>query len=181
MLSELTSLEDLTLRSITLPDLSLLVSMRNLLSLAIKLGSTRDLSLLPEIGKLRYLELWMIRGLHDISAVGKIRTLQYLFLQALRRVERVPSLRDLHLLRRIHLETMKGLSDLRPIADAPALEELLMIDMPHLQPDAFRPFVGHETLKAASIGLGSDRKNTALKGVLDLPDVECLVDGYEFR
>ena len=45
-LSELTSLKELTLRSITLPDLSLLVPLRHLVSLDIKLGGTKDLSLL---------------------------------------------------------------------------------------------------------------------------------------
>jgi hypothetical protein len=133
--------------------------MRYLVSLDIKLGGTKDLSLLPEVGRLRYLELWMIRGLENISSVGRVRTLQYLFLQALKRVESVPSLRDLRLLRRVHLETMKGLSDLQPIADAPGLEELLVIDMRHLQPEALRPFVGHRTLRAAAVGLGSLKKN----------------------
>ncbi len=51
-------LEDLTLRSMTLPDLSLLLPLTNLRSLDIKFGGTRDLSLLPRIGALTYLELW---------------------------------------------------------------------------------------------------------------------------
>jgi internalin A len=181
VLSELTSIEELTLRSITLPDLSLLLPLRQLVSLDIKLGGTKDLALLPEVGRLRYLELWMIRGLEDISSVGQVHTLQYLFLQALKRVESVPSLRDLRLLRRVHLETMKGLSDLQPIADAPVLEELLVIDMPHLQPEALRPFVGHRTLRAAAVGLGSLKKNAAAKSMLGLPDVGTLKGGFEYR
>ena len=64
----LRNLYDLTLRSITMPDLSLLLPMRGLRSLDIKLGGTRDLGLLPRVGELWYLELWMIRGLTDISA-----------------------------------------------------------------------------------------------------------------
>lgn len=181
VLSDLTSLEELTLRSITLPDLSLLHPMRYLVSLDIKLGGTKDLSLLPEVGRLRYLELWMIRGLENISSVGRVRTLQYLFLQALKRVESVPSLRDLRLLRRVHLETMKGLSDLQPIADAPGLEELLVIDMRHLQPEALRPFVGHRTLRAAAVGLGSLKKNAVVDRMLGLPDVGTLKGGFEYR
>ena len=38
------------LRSITLPDLSALVPLRRLTSLDIKLGGTRDVSLLPQVG-----------------------------------------------------------------------------------------------------------------------------------
>ena len=181
VLSGLSSIEELTLRSVTLPDLSLLVPLRHLISLDIKLGGTKDLSLLPEVGHLRYLELWMIRGLDDISSIGDVRTLQYLFLQALKRVESVPSLRDLRLLRRVQLETMKGLSDLQPIADAPVLEELLVIDMPHLQPVAFRPFVGHKMLRSASVGLGSLNKNAVVASMLGLPDVESLKGEFEYR
>lgn len=181
VLSELTSLEELTLRSITLPDLSLLVPLCHLVSLDIKLGGTKDLSLLPEVGRIRYLELWMIRGLEDISSIGRVRTLQYLFLQTLKRVESLPSLRDLRLLRRVHLETMKGLSDLQPIADAPVLEELLVVDMPHLQPEAFLPFVGHRTLRAAAVGLGSLKRNAVVDGMLGLPDVRTLKGGFRYR
>lgn len=178
--SELSSIEELTLRSITLRDLSLLIPLRHLVSLDLKLGGTKDLSLLPEIGRLRYLELWMIRGLEDISSVGQVRTLQYLFLQALKHVKSVPSLRDLRLLRRVHLETMKGLYDLQPIADAPILEELLVIDMRHLRPEALRPFVGHRTLRSATVGLGSLKKNAVVDSMLGLPDVGNLKGGFEY-
>jgi len=40
---------------------------------------------------------------------------------------------------------MKGLTDLRPVADAPCPEELLIVDMPHLDPDDLSCFVGHPT------------------------------------
>src|SRR5262249_23589319 len=68
VVSSLTSLEELVLRSITLPDLSLLLPLKRLQSLAIKLGGTNDLALLPGVGRLSYLELWLVRGLCDISA-----------------------------------------------------------------------------------------------------------------
>lgn len=89
-----------------------------------------------------------------------------------------PFLRGLHSpltplseLRRVHLETMKGLSDLSSVAAAPVLEELLVLDMGHLHPEAFQPFVGHPRLRAATIGLGSTRKNAAVKHLLPLPEV----------
>ena len=49
--------------------------------------------LLPRVGELRYLELWMIRGLTDVTAVGRIPSLRALFLQALRQVEALPDFR----------------------------------------------------------------------------------------
>jgi hypothetical protein len=170
-LASLTSLEELSLRSITLPDLSLLLPMTNLLSLEIKLGGTTDIRLLPQIGRIRYLELWRIRGLSDISAIGEMPHLRSLFLQTLKHVETIPDLSSDVALRRIRLDTMKGIRDLRPLASAPALEEVVLIDMPHLQPDDLRPLVGLPHLKAVTAGLCSQRKNDAAEAMLGLPQV----------
>ena len=169
VISGLTHLDDLTLRSITMPDLSLLLPLTRLRSLDLKLGGTRDLRLLPRIGELWYLELWMIRGLTDVTAVGTISSLRVLFLQALRQVEDLPDLRAATSLRRVRLETMKGLRDLRPLATAPALEAVELIDMRHLRPEDLAPLAGMSTLKAVTPGLGSLRKNEAATALLGLP------------
>jgi hypothetical protein len=171
VISGLARLDDLTLRSITMPDLSLLQPLKRLRSLDLKLGGTHDLRLLPRVGELRYLELWMIRGLTDVSAVGQIPSLRSLFLQALRQVEALPDFRQAAELRRIRLETMKGLRDLRPLATAPALEGVELIDMRHLQPADLAPLVGLPRLKAVTPGLGSHRKNEAAVAMLGLPRV----------
>ncbi len=170
VLGQLKQLEDLTLRSITLPDLSLLLPLKKLLSLDIKLGGTRDLRLLPEIGRLRYLELWQILGLADLDVLGEVATLQSLFLQALKQVKHLPSLKNLKRLRRVDLEKMSGIRDLAPLAAAPALEELAICDMKHLSPADFQCFVGHRRLRAATIGLGSVRKDREIAALLQLPE-----------
>lgn len=171
-ISTLSHLEQLTLRSVTLPDLRLLLPLRHLWSLDIKLGGTKDLRLLPQIGGLKYLELWMIKGLQDLSVIAEVPTLQNLFLQALKNVTVLPSFRNLRHLRRVTLDTMKGVADLSPIADAPNLEELLVVAAHHLNPDDFKPFMGHPKLKAATIGLGSTRKNEQVEKLLGLPGCE---------
>jgi hypothetical protein len=172
VVSSLSHLEDLTLRSITLPDLSLLLPLKRLLSLDIKLGGTTNLELLPKIGRLRYLELWQIRGLSDLGPVAKVRTLQFLFLQALRNVTELPSFARLKKLRRLNLETMKGLSDLSPAAKAPALEDLVVRDMRQLEPEDFRPFLKCRKLRKATFEIGSDRKTNGARELLGLPEVE---------
>jgi hypothetical protein len=171
VLSGLTNLHDLTLRSITLPDLALLLPLRRLRSLDLKLGGTRDLGLLPRVGELRYLELWMIRGLTDVRAAGQIPSLRALFLQALRQVETLPDLARATELRRVRLETMKGIRDLSPLATAPALEGIELIDMRHLLPQDLAPLVGLPRLRAVTPGLGSLRKNDAAAALLGLPAV----------
>ena len=92
----------------------MLLPLENLLSLDLKLGGTRDLSLLPRIGRLRYLELWQIRGLDNLGPVGEVVTLQHLFLQSLPRVGLLPDFSRLTRLRRVVLDNMKGVADLAP-------------------------------------------------------------------
>jgi internalin A len=176
VLSSLTTLDDLTLRSITMPDLSLLLPLRRLRSLDLKLGGTRDLRLAPRVGELRYLELWLIKGLDDVSVVGEIPTLRSLFLQALRNVVRLPDLRGATHLQRVHLETMRGLRDLAPLATAPGLEQLVLIDMPQLTVDDLRPLLGAPSLREATLGLGSIRRNAEAAAMLGLPGVESPFD-----
>jgi hypothetical protein len=162
VLADMANIEDLTLRSITLSDLSLLLGMKRLWSLDIKLGGTKNLGLLPQLESLKQLELWMVKGLDNLAPIASLGNLQFLSLQALRRVEALPALDNLTKLRRVILETMKGVRDIRPLASAPALEELLVIDMGHMQPQDFRPLVGSRHLRYVSIGLGSRKKNEAV-------------------
>lgn len=161
VIGELQHLEDLTLRSITLPDLSALVPLRNLLSLDLKLGGTNDLSLLPQIGRLRYLELWQIRGLEDLSPIADLEHLQYLFLQSLTRVTKLPDMSGLPKLRRVVIDTLKNLTDLTPLRDAPALEQLLLVAMRHIRLEHVQCLAGHPTLSEAVFGLGSVKRNAA--------------------
>jgi hypothetical protein len=171
VVGELTALEKLSLRSVTIPDLSVMLPLRSLQALEIKLGGTTDLRLLPRIGEVRYLELWLIRSLDDIAPIGQMASLRSVFLQALKRVDRLPDFTRAPNLRRVHLMQMKGLRDLRPLATAPSLKELLLIEMPQLQVDDLRPLLGLPRLRAITLGLGSTRKNDAAKALLDLPPV----------
>jgi hypothetical protein len=69
------------------------------------------------------------------------------------------------------LENMKGITDLSPLAHAPALQDLGLIDMVHLNAEDLRPLVGHSTLKNVGVGFGSDKKNKAGYEVIGLPSV----------
>src|SRR5215469_9770126 len=101
-LSALTGVRSLTLRSATLPDLSVLTPMAGLLALDLKLGGTRDLGLLHAFEQLQYLELWMIRGFSDLSPLAELASLDTLFLQSLTHVTELPDLGKMANLRRIH-------------------------------------------------------------------------------
>jgi hypothetical protein len=170
VLAGLTSLRSLTLRSITLPDLSLLSPLTELRALELKLGGTRDLGLLSRVGRLEYLELWMVRGLDDLEPIASLTALQCLFLQALKQVTALPDLSCLKELRRVDIETMKGLADLAPLMTAPALEKVSLIDMGHLQPADVGLLAGHPTLRCLTAGLNSVKKNSMVKELVPLPD-----------
>jgi hypothetical protein len=170
-ISELTNIDDLTLRSVTLPDLSLLRPLAKLRSLDIKLGGTKDLRLLPRIGEIRYLELWLIKGLADVSVIGEMPGLRSLFLQALAQVESLPDLSRCLELRRVHLETMKGLRSLAPLATAPALRNLVLIDLRQFGLEDLEPLRSAPSLRGVNLGLGSIRRNEAGRAFLGLPAV----------
>jgi hypothetical protein len=169
VISALTELEDVTLRSTTLTDLSLLTPLRQLRSLDLKLGGTRDMGLLASLTSLTYLELWMIRGLQDISMVGELSSLQYLFLQDLARVDRLPDMSRMSSLRRLHLQNLKLVSDLTPLLRAPVLEELVIVESRHLTMEDLACLAGHPSLTHAVVALGSRKKNEAAKEMLRLP------------
>jgi hypothetical protein len=78
VIGRLTNLRRLTLRGITLPDLGALRPLRNLKELELKLGGTRNLALLPEIGRLRQLDIYRVRELSDLGFLPRLTELQRL-------------------------------------------------------------------------------------------------------
>jgi len=67
---------------------------------------------------------------------------------------------------------MKGIRDLRPIATAPVLEELVLGDLAQLQPEDLRPLVGLPRLRAVTAHLGGAKKNAEAQALLGLPEVD---------
>ena len=179
VVSGLSRLQDFGLSSVTLPDLAVLRSLPALQSLSLTLGGTTDLGVLPHLKKLRSLVLQQVRGLHDLASVGGTRSLQLLRLEGLRNVTSLPSFAGLKLLRRVELQTMNGLSDLRGIAEAPALEELAVINMPRLESEHFEVFVGHKRLSRLSAWIGRQKKNEAIQKLLGID--KQVSENFQFR
>ena len=120
VLSGLTKLRDVTLRSITTEGLNWLEPLSSMWSLDIKLGGIQDISATEGMGSIKYLELWQVRGLSDISVISSLTGLEYLFLQSLSRITTLPSFQRLNRLKRVSLDTMKGLKDIDHLEYAPA-------------------------------------------------------------
>lgn len=172
----LARLTSLGLRSITLPDLSLLAPLRELSSFGLMLGGTQNLAHLAELPKLKALDLLRINKLDDLSILAKLTSLQKLGLDSMRNVASLPSLDALTHLEEVTLETMKGLAELSAIAAAPNLRQLTIAGMPQLDVAAFRCLVGHPSLKKLRLWSSLDGAVGLKKSVREsvrqlLPDV----------
>ena len=163
VLSQLQTLEDITLRSISTKNLAYISGLPRLWSLDIKLGGIEDFSSIAGKQSINYLELWQIRGLSDISFVSLLTGLQFLFLQSLRNVRKIPDLSRLSKLRRLYLDNMKGLNDVSAIASAPALEEFIHVSAQNVAPEKYAGLLQMPTMKSLLIGFGSGKKNRDFK------------------
>ena len=177
VLSSLTCIQRLNLRSTTIKDLSLLIPLKKLWWLTLKLGGTRDLSHLAKMQSLKYLELWMIRGLEDISPISYLDNLQYLFLEDLAQVKQLPNFQRCNNLRKIHIENLKRLIDLSALLTAKQLEEVVIVG-DHLKIEDLYPLKKHPTIKKALISLSSIKKNEEVEKIINLPKADYF---HEFK
>jgi hypothetical protein len=159
VLSDLLELEDLTLRSITTPDVQFLAPLPQLWSLDIKLGGIRAFTGIAGKTSIKYLEIWQVRGLPDIGVVAMLPGLQNLFLQSLPHPASFPELTGSTGLRRIVVENLKGLADFTALEGAPLLEEFALLDGRKQTPQQLLPVLNNPQVLRASAFFGSDRKN----------------------
>jgi hypothetical protein len=172
VLSGLTTLEDLTLRSITTQGLEYIAGLDRLTSLDIKLGVIKNLSAIEGKKSIKYLELWQIQGLRNISVISTLLGLQYLYLQALRNVIEFPDVSQLASLRRIHLENMKALIDVSALSQSTSLRELVHISAQNLAPTQYASLLKIPTLKQAVVGFGNKRKNQVFERMMRESGIE---------
>jgi len=162
----LTELENLGLSGYTLPDRSLLLPLVKLRKLALSLGCTRNLAALAQLPELEDLRLMRITKLSDLGILADLVGLKALELIWMRNVTSLPSLIGLERLDEVTLDTMKGLTDLSPLAAAPALRRLVVGDMRQLTADSFRCFIGHPRLQELWADTGRRKLNAQVKQML---------------
>jgi hypothetical protein len=156
-------LDRLGLSGITLPDLAIIVPLTKLRDLSIFLGATRNLQLLPRLPELERLFLMRITKMSDLGVLADLAGLRSLRLDWMRNVNSLPSFSRLSRLENVELDTMKGLTDLSPIAAAPALRRLSIAAMPQLSAESFRCLIGHPRLAELWAYTGRRAANDAVK------------------
>lgn len=158
-IGQLNKLQELTLRSISLPNINFLKNLSKLWSIDLKLGGIKDFSILEDLPNIKYLELWLIKGLKDISFISKMKGLQNIHLESLTCIEELPSLNNLSKLRRIKLMNLNGLKNLNAIKTAPKLQDFFFTMINKLQPSNLTPVLENPNIKNLYIYFPSDKKN----------------------
>ncbi len=165
-INHLKKLQEIVLRSISTENLDYLIGLNDLWSVDIKLGGIKNFDALKKLPTIKYLELWLIRNLSDISFISELTSLQYLSLQSLKNVTKLPSLEKLKNLRRLCLETMRGLTDLSSLKNASKLEEFIYIAADNQEPENLLPVLENPTIQNFWVGFGSDKKNLLFDDLL---------------
>lgn len=143
----LSGVRRLTLWAVKTPE-GLLSSLPQLQWLDIRGGSGTSIDVVNGCSNLTYLAVNQIRGLHDLSALGGQTSLRLLSLYGLPQVRSLPSLAGLVHLKRLEIGSMKGLSGLGPLLEAPCLEELLLIKAVALSSTDPAAIAAHPTIRA---------------------------------
>ena len=79
---------------------------------------------------------------------------------------KLPSLEKLKNLRRLCLETMRGLTDLSSLKNASKLEEFIYIAADNQEPENLLPVLENPTIQNFWVGFGSDKKNLLFDDLL---------------
>ena len=161
VLSTLRKLSKVSLRFLSTAGLDYLRPLERLRSLEVKLGGIRDFSAIEGKESLEYLEIWMIRGLEELSCLARLPGLQYLWLEHQKQLKSLPSLKDATALRRAVLIGLPGLKDLHFLEAAPALEELEFHG--DMEPEGILPALRNPSLRALNAGLGNAKRNRVAK------------------
>ena len=159
-INQLKKLKKIVLRSISTKNIDFLIGLNELWSVDIKLGGIKNFDALKTLPKLKYLELWQIRNLSDLSFVSNLTTLQNLFIQSLKQLSELPNFKNNSALRRIYLENLKGLTNLNSLKNAPNLKELIYVLAENQQPENLIPALENQSLESIFCRFGSDKKNS---------------------
>lgn len=159
----LKNLKDLTLRSITTENLDYLIGLNELWSVDIKLGGIKNFNALETLQSLKYLELWQIRDLSDLTFISNLVKLQNLFIQSLPNVTELPNLEKLIYLKRIYLENLKGLKNLNSLKNAKSLNEFVCVSAKNVEIENLIPAIENSNLESISCWFGNSKKNIAFE------------------
>ncbi|WP_129716052.1 hypothetical protein [Pedobacter sp. SYP-B3415] len=165
--NSLKKLKEITLRSISTPNLNFLSGLKELWSVDVKLGGIKDFNALKSLPNLKYLELWQVRELSDITFISDLTALQHLFIQSLPNIKELPDFNKLNKLKRLELENLKGLNKVDSLRTASSLTEFIYTMAQNQEPENLLPVLENKSVRSVFCMFGSDKKNNRFKELAD--------------
>jgi hypothetical protein len=158
-ISNLKKLQKIVLRSISTNHINYLEGLQDLWSVDVRIGGIKNFDALSTLPKIKFLELWQVRDLSNLSFISKLTTLQNLFIQSLRQLQSLPNFDNCKSLRRIYLENLKGLKDLSSLKNISSLKEFVYVLAENQEPENIIPVLENVNVKSVFCRFGSDIKN----------------------
>ncbi|WP_411347461.1 hypothetical protein [Paenibacillus sp. WLX2291] len=166
-IAQLTHLQKLSLRYLTLPDVNFLRQLPELWWLQIYTGGTNELGALAELKQLKYIDLSQIRGLDQLDFLSSMTGLQYIRIGAMPHIHELPALNQLKQLRKIELYNMKGLQRLDSLQHPPALTEFIQREAWEMEAEYYIPLLQNPALQRAYVHLRNEKKFTRFRQLLE--------------
>jgi len=163
VLSKLKNLKEVALCGVSTKDLSFLSELPKLERLWFQGSRLKNYDSFRSLTQIKAVDFFLLRSLDSIEFVEDMISLQYLGLTNCSSIETFPSLKNLLALRRVYIDTLNRLRSISGVAEAPALEDLIIRRTRELPADSLKDFVAHPTIKAQKGPLDVDHENFRLK------------------
>jgi hypothetical protein len=145
----LASVERLILWNVVVPP-GFLARLKQLWWLDIRGGSAPDLQIARGATRLRYLAVNQVRGLRDLSIIPEMVSLRYIDLYGLPHVTHLPSFLPLSRLEYASVGQMRGLLSLRQLLEAPNLQHLKLNRKINVTSEDVDRIIKHPTIRQFS-------------------------------
>jgi hypothetical protein len=109
---------------------------------------------LAKLANVKALHLLAVEQLHSIYAINNLREIEWLKVSRCPELTDFPEFSKLSRLRRVVLEKQGGCGKLSAFADAPALDDLIILESKQLSPSDFKPLAEPERPKRVLPGIG---------------------------
>jgi hypothetical protein len=157
-LVEIESLENLTLRGITVQDISFINELQ-LTSLAVHWGAISCFEQLAGNTTISSIDLWRISKLQNLDFLGDMSGLESINLSQLKNVTSLPDLSKLTKLREIEIDELKNLDDISGLEYVKGLREVAIYSGFSMTPEAIMCLFRNPSIAEINCFTGSEKKN----------------------
>lgn len=157
------SLKKLTLRGISFKSYEFLKNLE-LDELRVHWCSAKGIETLGLLKNVKFLELWRINKLEDVSFLKEMSSLEKLKLQDLAQIKGFPDMSE-SLLNEVSLDNLKCLTDISGLCLSPSLKKAELIGLQKLEAEDYRPILAIPNIETEYLGVGSNKKYDLIKAI----------------